>query len=541
MTSDPGSTTTDTVKSGRLSPPIAAGGGQWHKLHPLSILTTGLRYLRGLIVPIVFLVISRGFSGGRADLIVTFVIPLVAATGAILFSFIHWMLFRYSLTDGELVIRSGVISRQERVVPFERIQSVDLDEAPLERILGLVRVRVETAASGNSEAKIELHSLGREDAHALRGQLIAARQSSAPSAVDGALPSSAILSGSDSGSGSLAASIADSGAGERIRKISGRELLAAGATSGRVGPAAAIAGIAVQFGTDYVPKSWWDRVPWQGATHANLQLIAGAVIALGLFAWILAIGSTVLTFAGFELRRSGDQLIVQHGLLDRRRRTIPVRRIQAVVMVESLLRQPFGYGELKFENAGHAGGEENESGVLFPFLKMDQMPELIVRACPEFSLPLNPEALQRLPTRALQRYVVPAVAWSLAFSAVVNLVFWNWFDEPGWAPLLVLILVPLSALLAWSQYRTAGWQVTPVHLLMHWRTLTGRNTMVTRRQRLQHRSLSANPFQRRASLATFHASVASGSAGGHFALPQLDRADAERLLAELSPRPRERR
>ncbi len=532
MTSDPGSTT-KRQESGHLFAENA-DGVEWLKLHPFSVVTTGLRYLRGLVVPIVFLVISRGFSGGRADLVVTFVIPIVAAIGAMLFSFVHWMLFRYSLTDGELVIRSGVISRQERVVPFERIQSVDLDEAPLERILGLVRVRVETAASGNSEAKIELHSLGRDDAHALRGKLIAARQGSATPSVESAAPSSA--EPGDSDSVSHLGSMADSG--ERIRTISGRELIAAGATSGRVGPAAAIAGVALQFGTDYVPKSWWDHVPWQGATHANLQVIAGAVIVLGLFAWILAIGSTVLTFAGFELRRSGDQLVVQHGLLDRRRRTIPVRRIQAVVMVESLLRQPFGYAELKFENAGHAGSEEHESGVLFPFLKMDQMPELIARACPEFSMPIRAEELQRLPARALQRYMVPAIAWTLVFCAIVNLVFWNWFDEPGWMPLLVLILIPLSALLAWSQYRTAGWQVTSVHLLMHWRTLTGRNTMVTRRQRLQHRSLSANPFQRRASLATFHASVASGSAGGHFTLPQLDRGDAERLLEELSPQTR---
>ncbi|MGI8484584.1 MAG: PH domain-containing protein [Thermomicrobiales bacterium] len=503
---------------------------QWRKLHPLSIVTTGLRYMRGLLIPLVFVIVSRGFSGGRADLAITFIFPLVAAVGSISFSAIHWMMFRYALTDRELVIRSGVISRQERVVPLERIQSVDLEEAPLERVLGIVRVRVETAATGSSEAKIELHSLGRDDAQALRTQLVAARQHAAGAAagVDAATAGSTETSSLD----------ARATSGELIRRLSARELLLAGATSGRIGPAAAIAGLSVQFGTEYIPNSWWDRVPWQGATHANVQIIAVAVLVLGLFAWLLAIGSTVLVYAGFELRRMGDQLVIQHGLLDRKRRTIPIRRIQAILMVEGLIRQPFGFGELKFESAGQAGGDQAESGVLFPFLSMREMPDLVAAACPEFALPFQPDALRHLPSRALRRYVVPEIAWTVVIAGAINLIFLRWFDEPSGSPLVALILIPIFSLLGWSQFRTAGWQVTPVHLLMRWRTITGRNTMITRRQRIQHRSLSANPFQRRASLVTFHASVASGSAGGHFALTQLDRGDAERLIAELRPRPR---
>ena len=504
---------------------------QWRKLHPLSIVTTGLRYMRGLLIPLVFVIVSRGFSGGRADLAITFIFPLVAAAGSILFSAIHWMMFRYALTERELVIRSGVISRQERVVPLERIQSVDLEEAPLERILGIVRVRVETAATGSSEAKIELHSLGRDDAQALRTQLVTARQHAA-----GAAAGSDVTAPGGAETTQTLESLSTSG--ELIRKLTVRELLLAGATSGRIGPAAAIAGLSVQFGTEYIPNSWWDRVPWQGATHASLQIIAAIVIVLGLFAWLLAIGSTVLVYAGFELRRLGDQLIIQHGLLDRKRRTIPVRRIQAILMVEGLIRQPFGFGELKFESAGQAGHDQGESGVLFPFLSMREMPDLVATACPEFALPVHLDALHRLPRRALRRYVVPEIAWTVVLAGAINLIFWRWFDEPSGLPLIALILVPLFAALGWSQFRTAGWQVTPVHLLMRWRTATGRNTMITRRQRLQHRSLSANPFQRRASLVTFHTSVASGSSGGHFALAQLDRGDAERLLAELSPRPR---
>ncbi|MGB3307516.1 MAG: PH domain-containing protein [Thermomicrobiales bacterium] len=502
---------------------------EWRQLHPFSIVTTGIRYLRGLVLPVGILIISRGFSGGRVDAFFTFGLPLIIGLGAILLSTTHWLLYHYAVTNRELIIRSGIISRHERTVPLERIQSIDIEEAPLERLLGLARVRVETAATGSSEAKIEMHSLGQADAQALRQRLIAARQRARPTG-----PSS-------SGAHDISPATASEPValipekGELIRALSVRQLLLAGATSGRIGPAAALVAVAFRFGTEFVPQSWWDRVPWQGAAHAGIQVILALVLLFGIFAWLLAIGTTVLVYAGFELRRIHDQLVIQHGLLDRRRRTIPVRRIQALVTVEGTLRQPFGYGELKFESAGQAGRDAGESGVLYPFVKMTEMPELIRQACPEFSLPVRQSDLNRLPPRALRRYITPGAIGVLIVGVAINAIFWRWIDGPEWWTWAIFALLPPVILLGWTEYRTAGWIVTPVHLLMQWRTVTGRFTMVTRRQRLQHRSLTANPFQRRAGLATFHTAVASGSSGGHFSLSQLDRDDAERLLAQLAP------
>lgn len=516
-----------TSASSPQSMPVHPIGEASHRLHPRSVITNGLRYLRGLILPAIVVMISRGFSGDRVELAFTFGIPVAAAFLSMIAGGWHWAVFRYALTDRELEIRSGFVFRQQRIVPVERIQAVDFEEAPLERVLGLVRVRVETAASGHDAARIELNALGRHEAEALRTQLLAMRAHAGPTAPITATGEPASPTAPETS--------------DVLYRLSVRDLILAGATSGRVGPAAAALGIAVQFGADLVPERWWDRVPWDSAAHADVRIIVLALVVAGIVAWGVAIGSTVLTFAGFELKKQGKQLIIRHGLLDRKRRTIPLARIQSVVTFESLLRQPFGFAEIRIESAGQAGQEDAASGVLVPFIRKRDIPALFAAATPEFVVPdgMSTSALVQLPTRAAQRYIMPSVYRAAAVWLAANAVTWwmlpNSLAVVRWWAVAAIILVPVAGLQGWLAYRTAGWGLTPAHLVLRWRSSLGRHTLVTRRQRLQHRGMSANPFQRRADLATFHTAVASGHSGGHFTLRHLEAADAAWLLTELEP------
>ena len=52
----------------------------------------------------------------------------------------------------------------------------NLSEAPLERFFQVTKVRVETGAGGSANSEIEIQALKRDDATALRAQLLAARQ-----------------------------------------------------------------------------------------------------------------------------------------------------------------------------------------------------------------------------------------------------------------------------------------------------------------------------------------------------------------------------
>lgn len=510
--------------------PNLSDGVTWHRMSIRFIFTGTVRQLRGLLLPAVILLVAGGGGNTGQQLIYLGIGTVIAVVSAV-FNLLEWQFFRYAFTDRQLVVRSGVFQKQERAVPFERIQAINVEEAPLERLVGIARVKVETAAGGAADIKIDALERGR--AYRLREELAAAR---ARARQDD--PASA-----DEPTGEVAEASAStlSSEGELLRKLSTPELLALGATSGRIGPAAAVAGALLQFGTEIFPETWWERIPIERADAlTNVSVAITLLFTAAILAWLLAIVSTALTFGGFELRRSGDQLLVQHGLLDRRRTTIPIQRIQAVVVGEPLLRQPFHYADIRFESAGGGSGQagaQNGSGVLFPYLPLGEVEGLLQRTAPSFATDPSTAMTTRLPDRALRRYIFTATLDWVLFVGIVMAVlgFWadRWIDQVSWQQVALLFLVtPIFIWLGWARWRDGGWTIDDRLLLLRWRGLS-RQTMVTRTERIQHRTLTTDPFQRRAALATVRVSVASGMAGGHFALPHADDGDAERLIAQL--------
>jgi membrane protein YdbS with pleckstrin-like domain len=95
---------------------------------------------------------------------------VLIAVGALL----DWMLGRrvrawmFTERADDLIVSRGVMFRRLSVVPYGRMQFVDVTAGPLERIFGLATVRLHTAAAA-SDARIP--GLAAEDAGRLRDQL----------------------------------------------------------------------------------------------------------------------------------------------------------------------------------------------------------------------------------------------------------------------------------------------------------------------------------------------------------------------------------
>lgn len=521
--------------SSEAESPPAPGAASWQRMSPRFILVGTLRQLRGLVIPAAFILVTGNMGQGRSQLIyiaIALVVTMIAAVG----SLIEWWNYRFAFTERELVVRSGIVQKQERTVPYGRIQSINLDEAPLERLAGIVRVKVETAAGGTAD--IEIKAIAKGEASRLREALATARARARQA--EGTQPETESIQEADVSEEAAARGGTEAvSEGELLRRLSTPELLALGATSGRIGPAAAAIGAMLQFGTDIFPETWWDRVPWQRAeTLASVNVVVTLLLIVAILAWLLAIASTALTFGGFELRQAGDQLLIQHGLLDRRRRTIPIQRIQAIIVGELLLREPFKRADIRFESAGgEVEGAAGDSGVLFPYLPLDEVEGLLRRAVPEFAADPTSPMQTRLPDRSLRRYIFSATSgWIIFVGSVAALLgFWldRWIDAVTWEQvLLLLIATPVLVWLGWIRWRDGGWRAEETMLIFRWRAIS-RKTLITRMARIQRREITSDPLQRRADLATVQLSVASGLVGGHYALPHVDQVDAERFLATL--------
>jgi uncharacterized protein len=94
----------------------------------------------------------------------------VLAAGAILWVVVgrRYESWGYAERDEDLLIRRGVLFARLSVVPYGRMQFIDVTAGPLERSFGLATVRLHTAAAA-TDARIP--GLERDEAGRLRDRL----------------------------------------------------------------------------------------------------------------------------------------------------------------------------------------------------------------------------------------------------------------------------------------------------------------------------------------------------------------------------------
>ena len=81
--------------------------------------------------------------------------------------------WRFAIDDEVLEARYGVVFREEKVIPINRLQHVDLMRGPIERLFGLSTLVVFTA--GTEGATFRLPGLAKQRAKDLRDRILAAR------------------------------------------------------------------------------------------------------------------------------------------------------------------------------------------------------------------------------------------------------------------------------------------------------------------------------------------------------------------------------
>ena len=84
----------------------------------------------------------------------------------------RWSARGYTLADERLRVVRGILFNTDTVVPFGRVQHIDVNQGPLERAYHLATLTVHTAGTHNSS--VNLPGLALEDALAMRETIRAA-------------------------------------------------------------------------------------------------------------------------------------------------------------------------------------------------------------------------------------------------------------------------------------------------------------------------------------------------------------------------------
>ncbi|EMA51279.1 hypothetical protein C450_12415 [Halococcus salifodinae DSM 8989] len=86
-----------------------------------------------------------------------------------LYMLLRYRIWRFEIQDDAVYLERGVVTRVDSVVPFVRIQNVDTQRGPIERLVGLSSVVVYTA--GTRGADVTIPGLAPDHARMIREQL----------------------------------------------------------------------------------------------------------------------------------------------------------------------------------------------------------------------------------------------------------------------------------------------------------------------------------------------------------------------------------
>ncbi|MBA9029224.1 PH domain-containing protein [Peribacillus huizhouensis] len=473
------------------------------RLHPVAVLSSILQTLKEAIIPLIVL-LFLGSSSGKS---IQFIIFGVICFFLIIRSFLSWLKLTYWVEDGELRIESGVFIRKKRYIRFERIHSIDVSEGIVQRIFGLVQLKVETAGANDGKPEAELTAITKQESNeivAIFNEVKARKKKLDFERVNEADAFEELIKEEEMDSASI------------VFKQTFPQLFLMAATSGGIG---VVLSGAVAFLAQFDELIPFKKISAEAERfiQSGVLLIILTVLLLFILAYLIATARIVFIYAYFTVRKVEEELIISRGLLEKRQLTIPLKKIQGIRISENLIRQPLGYASVYLEYAGGSALDKDTVNVLlFPLVNKEQLKEKINQFVPGYELQTG---MKGLPKRSYIRYFIRQL-----FIIIPVIAFISWFIWP-WG-LTSFTLIPITAIWAYLIFREGGWNISGNQLQLRTRVVS-KHTYIFQKNRLQVFDRRVSYFQRRRQLCTIAATVKSGAGPREGKLIDLEQKDAE--------------
>ena len=406
-----------------------------------------------------------------------------------------WWFRTYTLTESHLELDEGILRRRHRVVPYSRVQQIDLRQNVLSQVFGLAALHIETAGEGGAGA-VSLSLLQLDDAESLRRFVLDRR--------DGAT------------TGRPADQAPPTQLEYALARMTPADLLLSAVTQAP----------GMLFGLVVVVALPW-LLAAGPAESVDVIAVLGFLLVASLLISVVRVVMRLLGDWGWTLTSRGDDLHLRAGSLQIREQSLPRRRIQQVTIVDNPVRRLFGLTSVVLHTAVPAGTQQGISTLVeVPLLRRAQLDPFVehVMGAGWVVPPLEPRRPAAGRRAVLRRMLLlvpggfgPGLLW-------------------GGSAWLTAVLIVLALPWGRAAQRIAGHAVDSHLLALSSGVLHHRIDLVPL-DRIQSARASSSPFQRRVDLATFHVDVAGATWLGPLTrsprLFDMDAATAERLHRTL--------
>lgn len=477
------------------------------KLHPISAVIYFFKALKDMIVPIIFIIVANGlnFTFDVKDerffsQMVPLLFMLLALIAFLAFGIIKWWTFKYWFEEQELRVQYGLFVKKKRFIPFDRIQTLNYKEGIFHRPFGLVLVAVETAG-GSGKAEAEFTAITKAQAAQIEQEMNKAKGKEVSEIDEEIVEQNVIFT------------------------MSPLEQVTLSTTSGGIG--LVIFGVLTVLSqvVELLPIEWLMDGLYELIKYSLLFAVVIAFAGL-IVAWIISIVWTMISYFDYKVMVQDDRLIISRGLIEKKRITVPLNRVQAVRIVENPLRQAMGFATVQIESAGGSGGQGKNEGLtgsvkLFPLIRKKDMYEPLRELFPHLHVD-EPEQVFISPKRARPFFYRIDFLW---YAPVVGAL--SYFFYP-YGLLSLLVVVPIIVMGIWQHKTMRAYTID--HQVVFQYRLFSKTTFFAEKQRIQSMSLNQSIFQKRRNIATVDFTVKSGVTGMTARAFHIEKEHAEQLL-----------
>ena len=278
-------------------------------------------------------------------------------------SVLTYFRFYFHVEDGAIIIDKGVLRRTKTNIPFERIQTINLQQNIVHQIFGVVSLEIDTAGAKKSELTID--ALSKEDAEALRMFILEERNQLSGNTAE--------LETAEEHEETEEATILKLGVGDLIK---------VGVSQNHLRSMAIL--FAFVFSTlneltDSVSDAVQEQLSgYEEALLSNTWIVfLGSVIIVAIISFIYSLINTVLKNFDLKLSTRKGGLKLVRGLLNREEISINKSKVQNISWSDNPLRSVFNMYTVQIEQASSSQADQLKAKIKIPGSYMEQVQNIL--------------------------------------------------------------------------------------------------------------------------------------------------------------------
>lgn len=414
--------------------------------------------LKRIIWMIVLAFASAFLQEDLEEAIVTVATWIVLIVVLIVWQIIVWSKTWITIGDNSIIIeRNTKISRKKNMIGIANISNVNLEQSLFAMLLGTCKLKLDTNSLSTANATDVTIVLKKKQAEELRALLMArisgeklqdiyaGKKTEAPAdeEVVQQVSDRAVIRGEV----------------KRIRVDTG-DILLHGILSSRfiyaiLIPLYIMFEFITEIGTediDYVMKEVGD---FAAATIGITLFILIAFISWVVLAMGFSLIRTAIKYWDFQIERRDEKLVLQYGLTKKINYSIPVDKIQAVVVKQSFLARVFKRYMVEVVNVGMNDDEKEAQSFLLSYCNKELLEERMQAILPEFSDYLGLEA-KRQPKQIWIVWLWSVFIYILIMGGILLAVAEFLPEFLGIVCSIVVVLSVALFAVKWMSYQTKG-------------------------------------------------------------------------------------